>query len=340
MRTFLIPMCIMLSLLVNANPTPPPQVYINELKVNAANDWVIELRMYYMPGNHIDSLRVQSNSGSGTYYGNYCPNILYPNMLNTPLGIDPQGDVVAVTVYNSYYITISTGVRFGNVADPWLFSPLPNETIARTYDGFTWDCSYVMSLDDSPSIGTSNDTAGMCCSMKGKVYDMFGNPVCNHMLSLDYPFVTGPAGEYSTRIFSRIYTWTRIYYFNGWWYRYRDISPISYALRPDSMITRDIHLLDTIVEGISLQEKTKTVMKIFPNPVHDRLNIYLDYDLSKPVFDFSITILDLSGRIITKVKVTSAIGVTSIPIDIVSGTYVARLDGDAKMIETRRFVVQ
>ena len=119
-----------------------------------------------------------------------------------------------------------------------------------------------------------------------------------------------------------------------------DIAQVTYALRPDSVIFRDIHLLDTLLTGMPEKEKTKSAMKIFPNPVHDRLNISLDYDLSKPVFDFSITILDLTGQIIKKVKVASAIGVTSIPIDIVSGTYVARLDGDGKMIETRRFVVQ
>ena len=177
----------------------------------------------------------------------------------------------------------------------------------------------------------------MCCSMRGIVYVKNGQPVCNQWFTLDNPFITGPTGEYTTRVFSRIAHWTHIQVSE---LSYPDISSINYSLRPDSVIYRDIQLLNTIIESTSKPVEPYRVMKIFPNPVRNSLNISLNLDLSQPVFEFTLTIMDLKGRTIEQQKMESAFGMISLPVDLVSGTYIAQLEGDGKIIQNSSFIVQ
>ena len=284
------------------------------------------------PGD-IEWMSVQSNSGSALVISGFL-SVIEPGNLNQSLAIDPDGDVVSITA-SCYGFIISAGVRFGNVPDPWMFAPTIYQSIARPYHKYDY---YTLSLDDSPSLYYNNDTAGMCCTMYGIVYDKNGLPVPNQWLELDNSFITGPSGEYSTRIFSRIYTWNSIYR-NNW--SQVAIEPISYALRPDSVIYRDIHLIDTLYAGVTLiRNQTVHVMKIYPNPATDLLRISLNIDLADPVFEYILYLCDITGKTIRWIKLGSGIGIITIPVDFSSGTYIARLEGDGRMIETSRFVIR
>lgn len=318
------------SLNLPANPYPDPAFYIEQVRVNDGVGWQITLGWvdFFQWNITVDSVYLQFSGGSARITGNYY-SIITQASLSSPLVIDTTGDVIAAIVWSDYGI-YSAGVRFGDVENPWVLSPFPFQSITRPqiYQ------YYYMSLDDSPT--WTYDTTGMCCTVTGTIYDMTGSPVCNEWFMLDYPFVTGPDGVYSTRIYSRIYTWNTI---QKNWHLDIPIDPVEYTLRPDSLIFRDIHLLDTLITDIKDMNKDVPIMKVYFDHTTGKLNVLLSQDLAQPIHQYSITIVDLSGRIVHEKLLDSSIGLVSLTVNLQPGTYVACLKGDGRVINTRKFIL-
>ena len=113
---------------------------------------------YFTPASwDIDSIYIQSKSGQAKMIGEHY-YFISTAMLNTPLFIDPQGDIVAVEVFISAYgpHIISNSVSFGNAEDPAVLAPFPNQSIARPHDWPSYSFSFydpiVLSLDNSPTL--------------------------------------------------------------------------------------------------------------------------------------------------------------------------------------------
>ena len=89
-------------------------------------------------------------------------------------------------------------------------------------------------------------------TLRGIVYDMNGLPVPDQKFNLDYPFTTNEVGYYSTSLFSRIMIRDTICY-EKWPGNFIAVAMtlISYFSFPGQVITRDIHLTDSLLTGIS-----------------------------------------------------------------------------------------
>jgi hypothetical protein len=109
---------------------------------------------------------------------------------------------------------------------------------------------------------------------------------------------------------------------------------------PDSVITRDLHLLDTLLTGITPRpKKTGSLFNVFPNPVTDVITISYATDLTVNSGDLHINIYDMNGKKVLKKALKNHLGVIRIPIGLMTGLYIATLTEEGKIIGATRFIV-
>ena len=322
-------------------------VHINEFMFTGPNSWNIELFFYYCNGVSFDSITVQSNSGTArVVYFNFNQLIYFTDQdLSRPLTINPAGDSISITAHGYWLGNISCGFSFGNVPNPDVVAPLSGQSIERFEHT---NCFYpyypsldIFSLSNNPTIGLPNDTIGTFGTMQGIVFDQEGQPVPNVTFQMDRPFTTDATGHFSTRIYSRIFTWDTICY-QRWPNNFQPvkITPISYTMVPDSSITTYIFLLSPIIVGTPPQpKKTGSDFNIFPNPVTDAITISYASDLAAEYGDLHIDIYDMNGKNVLKKDLENRLGVINIPVDLTNGIYIANLSREGKIVGSARFIV-
>jgi hypothetical protein len=330
-----------------SNPNPFPEVHLNEFMFTGPNSWNIELFFYYCNWGSFDSITVQSNSGTATVINGYFYQLIYftDQDLSRPLTINPAGDSISITAHGYWIGNISCGFSFGNVANPNVVAPLSGQSVERFEHT---NCYYpyypsldVFSLSNYPTMGLPNDTTGTFGTMQGFIFDQAGQPVPNVTFQMDCPFTTDAAGHYSTRIYSRIFTWDTICY-QRWPNNFQPVKivPISYTMVPDSVITRDLFLLSPIIVGTPPQpKKTGSDFNVFPNPVNDVITVSYTSDLTADSGDLNIDIYDMNGKKVLKKDLENRLGVISIPIDLTNGIYIAKLSREGKIVGSARFIV-
>jgi|GEM_PF-3213188 len=333
-----------------SNPNPSPEIHINEFMFTGPNSWIMELRFYYDYGGTFDSITVQSNSGIAYVINGY--DCFTELDLSQPLFINPTGDVIVLTGYSWGCPPTSCELAFGNVSNPDVVAPLSGQSIARfestCYCDFFYPSDYppeIFSISNNPTINpyfyVLNDTTGTLGTMQGIVFDMDGQPVPNQAFKMDYPFTTDATGHFSTRIYSRIFSWDTICY-QRWPNHFSAVklSPISYTMLPDSVITRNIHLLTPLLVGTPPQpKKAGSDFNIFPNPVTNAITISYTSDLTENSGDLHIDIYDMNGKNVLKKNLENRLGVLNIPVDLSNGIYIANLNRERKIIGSARFIV-
>jgi hypothetical protein len=200
----------------------------------------------------------------------------------------------------------------------------------------------VFTLCKYPTMGLPNDTTGCMGTMQGIMYDMHGGVIgSSTLITMDYGFSSSAQGGFSSRIFSRIYSWdTLCYHEANLQYLPGPITPISYTMVPDSVINRDIHFLEPFLVGIKPQPKaTSSALNIFPNPVRDAVTVSYTSELTADPVNLTLEIYDMKGQKMIRKDLESYIGVVTIPIDLISGIYIANLKRDGKITGSERFVV-
>lgn len=75
------------------------------------------------------------------------------------------------------------------------------------------------------------------------------------------------------------------------------------------------------------KESVKIIEKVYPNPIKDRVNITL-----KKEGDYTVTIMDLTGKVIVSEKAKSKDIVIELPEDVKNGSYVLRVLRDADYV--------
>lgn len=335
-------------MMVGANPLVPPNVALSELAFDSDGNWVMEIQCFdggpYMA---IDSIQIESSSGSSTllrinYTSPYI--ILISNdSLNTSLDINPLGDSIQVTYYGFLFPGFVDALVFGNKVTSRIRSPKPGESIAGVPLRFQYEGVY--SIDISPSFGVENDTAGMCATLKGNIYDM------NHeLLNIDnakFWFQSGAGdlysqsdGSYTTKIYSFNNLINRLFYYsssNKW--MWVQIDTLNIVGEPDSIITRDIHLLSSIISDIDEVELgTESIFEINPNPIKD---YSFSYKVSVPVISSEsfIELTNLSGQRVAVYPINESSGSVTLPSDIPGGNYVVRLFVNRKNYATSKIIV-
>ena len=330
-----------------SNPNPPPELHINNFAFTGSSGWRMTVLFVWGNVNYFDSIVIQSNTGRSKVlnyqFDTYGDLYVTDQDISQPLTINPNGDGIILTGYSVYcfpgtYTTCE--VAFGNVPNPMVVAPLTGQSIERFE---STNCIYPH--NESFSINKTqilpNDTTGTFGTVRGIIYDHWGYPVANQKFYMDLPFTTDASGHYSTRVYSTIGTWNSICYEN--WpnhFTSAQVSPLSYSMIPDSLITRNINLLDPLITGIPDNLQTSgSGFKIFPNPVTDAITISYTSDLTADSGDLHIGIYNMNGSKVLNKDLQNHLGVITLPINFSNGIYVAKLTKGGKVIGSTRFIV-
>jgi len=222
----------------------PPQAYITEIQVDSSGSWTIELGFHEMSMLFIDSMRLETSSGSAQilqlnylpgytiYYYDSLALVTNANLSNS-LTIDLSCDYVKLYSYafTGNLVVSVDSVVFGSYPGSFLSQVSPAQSMAEVgfMQGPGWCGSFC--LDNSPTLGLPNDTAGSLSTLFGMVYSIDGNPFTEGSFLFDrgnFFIYIQPDGSFSQRIFACDYYEDTInIYFPPWPY-----TTVSYVIDP------------------------------------------------------------------------------------------------------------
>ncbi|MBN1598936.1 MAG: T9SS type A sorting domain-containing protein [Bacteroidales bacterium] len=321
-----------------ANPLPFPTIEISELFFEAQDEWVLELAYFYYDDPEIpiiDSIFLCSSTDSVKlpefeFEDESGIIILRNDSLDSEFEINRSGDTLRLIFY-VFNDSFEDVLIFGNCDGAVISYPREEQSISR-YLGY-------FDKDKSPSIGEFNDSTGICGTVTGYIYDKYSEPVSNVEFSLDYRFTTSEDGRYSTRGFSKPSEFHHIYhYITPYSTEYVDIENISYIMEPDSVITLDMQLIDTLATGFNPALINNHPVKIYPNPLTHSENLYYEIDLPVRSSKLQLEVLNIDGKILLAKKITSATGVIELP-DI-RGIVLVAVRMDNQLIAVNRIIIK
>jgi hypothetical protein len=285
----LILLCKLSSPELKANPIIlyPPQAFISEVFIPGFSQWTIELEIYipyyWLSGNNIDSIVIQSNSGRSKLLSfpvtGYDLVTINSDSLAGPLTFNPSQDTIRVLTYINPEVI---GYGFEPVYTHQLVFGYANCEIPLLNSGQSI-CTrekqmgnpLYFYLDNSPTMGGLNDTIGATSTIHGKFYDCRDNQITfslnDHSFVLspnveeqtypDYPwwlffplsqFEFDDQGSFTTKVLSRNATINKVENLecNGCYYGTRlmtdlPCTPFSYNLEPGQTQEQNIHLSDS-----------------------------------------------------------------------------------------------
>ena len=332
---------------LSANPIVTPGVALSELKFNDNGKWIMELQYFYTSSNiPIDSIWIKSSSGIAKLkqfqiVGESGILLVENDSLNSSLNINPTCDSIQI-IYSFYgHQQINDPVTYG-YANGMMRSPRVGQSIAATR--VSYNSSY--SLDKSPTIGAINDTIGMCGTINGHIYDKNNQLLTRtdvRFSGLARDFSSNSDGTYSARLFSSNnhinLLWNYILPYAG----QRQgiyITPIDVSIEPDTVITVDIHLLNSVVDGIDeIKMNEQSLIRIFPNPIK---SLSFNYEIVIPVKSSNsyIQVTDITGKSILQFPITENTGKINLPQQTVNGTYAVCLYVNNKNYSTSKMIIK
>lgn len=332
-KVFAIFFTLVIGLCANANPVGLMPIEISELFFDDSGNWKLELRYYNyrLYGIPVDSIFLYSSSHTAQlplyeftdYEGEF---VITADSLDAEFHISRFADVIKVISYSDEYPSEDILV-FGDLPKAIIGFPKEGQSIGRY--------KYDYSKDKSPTIGFPNDTLGMCGTLKGVIYDMEMNPVKNIKCWLDFPFETNSKGEYSTRVLSapRVFRGIDCGPEQSFW-DVLSTEEVAYVMEPDSIIERDIYLLTPLSTDMQV---LNIPISVYPNPIPRNGTLNVDIDLPVNTADIYVEIVDLTGRIVRKKKISHS--ESSIAAPNATGVYIMRTLLDSQPISSIKIVV-
>lgn len=306
--------------MISSGNIATPQTYISEIYIDSIGNWTIELGFYEFWHEEIDSIRIETSSGSSIilFYnliaGSGFPNfdslaVITNTNLKDNLTINPDNDYVKVISY-AWEDDPSDYVAFGNHPNSEINCMQPGESIAYV--------AYVQSIgntanfciDNSPSIGLANDTIGILGDFSGIIYDVDGSvftegwfpmPDCGSMV-----IHINPDGSFSERIFARRYVVDTIrIYFPPWPHTKVDYTTefLDFCLRPDFVFNHDIITTGVITDVPDYWTETEEAVTVFPNPFNDKVSFYFRHGIPEVINEMELIIVDQNGEIVHDQKI-------------------------------------
>ncbi len=323
-------------LIIKANPIALPTIEISELYFNEYGNWKLELGYYEVNQNGfaIDSILLYSTTDTiklpnYEFLGSTGLVVITADSLDLEFQINRLGDTIKVISYTMEQ-PFEDILIFGDLPGASINYPRQGQSISKYWTYYV--------KDNSPTIGLLNDTIGMCGTVKGIVYDKYSLPIESKTFMLDNYFVTSANGEFSTRVYSKPSNFSSIAYKVGQYSTQSvSITEISYIMEPDSVVEINIYLLDSLITGINTINVLKTPISIYPSPILKRGELNIKIDL--PIFTSNIfvEIIDLSGKLINKKKISKQL--SSIIAPDKSGVYIVRTLLDSNVISSKRIIV-
>lgn len=329
---------LMLGINSYSNPIAFPMLDISELYFDDFGNWNLELGCYEV--NQID-LAFDSVFLYSTYDTVKLPTskfnsnagviVITQDSLDSDFIIKRDADAIKVILYLMGE-TFEDELLFGNSSGAVISTPRKGQSISKI-DG------YYFVKDNSPTIGAVNDTLGMCGTVKGVVYDKALKPVPQRIFGLDFNFETTTNGEYTTRVYSRPTRFNRVRYKEDQYsIRYASITEIAYVMEPDSIIERNIYLLDTLTSGINNHYCSEDPVQIAPNPVSGNSHLTVIVDLPVITSNIWLELVSLDGKRIKKEKIRQKNNLIDAPLQ--EGTYTLTILLDNQIISSKKFVVK
>lgn len=250
-----------------------PKLCISEIYIESPDSWLIELGFSYdTAGIKIDSIAIETkawmskvindslfDAGSSGYPFEFLC-VISNNNLERNLEIIRENDFVKVYTYvdgNSYTDSLSFG-QF-----PGSFFPIFKEGYSIALSP-----SWLLSLDNSPSIGEINTDEGMLGTVEGYVYNKNHEPIANTTIGFGSYILTDENGYYTTNILSRIYYTDTIWTSTTETYIFK---PDTIDVQPDSTLQKDLIVISHSLHS-SIFNQTYSpgdLIMNYPNPFKD-----------------------------------------------------------------------
>ena len=276
---------------------PVPITLIEEFLIGDVNPdaWVLELQGYMTMSENLNGWFIVSSSGTSEFkqgISTQQENLLLINndSLMTPLSFSAENGVIA--------IFDSSGdrwdeIRWGDISETYIHSPLPGQSICFAYlPGPMYQIWY---LDNSPTLGYSNDTAGGEGTIQAIVYDANVNPLAGAYINFRpgpaYDYMTGTAGTFE---FTQSASLTPITI------AYNSVIQVDTLIQlyPDSLL----NLVFRLPHVVGVHELQKDVLpreyflgQNYPNPFNPETRIIFDLPESDWV---RLRILGLDGSVV------------------------------------------
>jgi len=300
-KTFTIMLQFIIGLKLIANPIVLPTIEISELFFDNSDNWKLELAYSGDDQNEftIDSIFIFSSTDTAklpnnAYTGANAIFVVTKDSIDADFQIKRQGDTIRVVSYCREQ-PFEDVLIYGNCQGACINYPREGQSLSKYWMYFV--------KDNSPSIGASNDTTGMCGTIKGIIFDKYVTPVSQKKFRIDYPFETSENGAYSTRAYSKPTTLNELNHVIGQYTTQSvSITEIRYSMEPDSVIEIDIYLLDTLSNGFHSTALNNTPIKIYPNPLSEKDKLTVEIDLPVKSSEFWIEINSIDGKLIKKEK--------------------------------------
>lgn len=329
---------------VMSNPIAVPEIHISELFFDDLGNWKIELEYLNIEQNEFtfDSIFISSSTHAAKLpdyklSDNLGFIVITNDSLMSDFKINQQGDTIKVVYYCSWIGKMEDILIYGDCQGASISQPRLGQSLSK----------YVISFikDNSPTIGETNDTIDACGMMTGIIYDKNLNRVSNHEFHLDYnrnnSFISQDNGRYFAKALSKPTTYHWIDHIKepetGISESLR-INEINFVMEPDSVIERDIYLLDDLTTDINSLTYYEHLVKIYPNPIKRDKKLNLEIDLPVLASNIWFEINTLDGRLIEKKRIQSKHMLIDAPTE--SGVYILNVLLDNKVISSKKFVVK
>lgn len=327
------------------NPLPPPKAIISEFKFENDSSWVMEISFQYGAPFYksvLDSIFISSSSGISRIRLSYIEEgahlfVITKDSLESAFTIAYSGDCIKLMTYAHHMsFALVDSVSFGQYPNSMFGILQAGYSITRIND-------YTLCKDKSPTIGSPNDTAGTCGTMKGFIFDINNDLVKSGNLFVDNSVILDGNGGYATAVFSRKFICTKIR--SGLSGSFYNAASLSIEVEPDSVIERDIHLKDFIVEvreNAVIADFELTVIN-YPNPFNSSTNFFVRIPTKIRYKQGVLKIFSISGGNIVSLPIVNGssiqwTGRNSSGDVVSSGTYFYQLLLDNKIYKNGSMV--
>jgi hypothetical protein len=325
-----------------SNPIIGSGICLNELAFDSVGNWKLEIFYFgFADAGKLDSFVYISSSTSWSYLSNfelksgYNYQIITNEDMMSSLNINPKGDSIYL-LFNNWN---NSKMIFGDYPNSGIPCPKVGWSLARLNNLEPWNNKYC--FDTTPSFGFKNDTSGMMGTLKGFVFDKNKKHLTTGKfidINTSFEINIKPDGSYSTRAFSCNYLITQLR--NDNFSSYHSTDTISFFMHPDSVIYRDIYLLDTLVTSIRKPfNNSPEILKIYPNPLDN--NLILHYEIALPIISTRcyLELIGIDGSLVKKILIKSNKGSLELPTNIKSGVYAVQLILNGKIYYSKKVTI-
>lgn len=295
---------------VAGNPVLLPQAYISELFFDNNEKWILEISFFYSKNynpNDFDSICVKSSNGQSrikldNIETNVSLFVITSDSLFRPMEINSNGDRISIISYLKRYNEIlKDSLVYGNYLDSSIDYVPDSYSICRfNYREF---CK-----DNSPTIGSPNDTLGTYGMLLGRIYNKNNELVTKGNFEFDghNKIVFAEDGSFSTKVFSRKLK-IKLMWNNHAPGQFSSlkITPMEMNIIPDSLHYQDIHILSDYIVSVKDREPIQNhELKIvnYPNPFNSSTNFYVKIPNELQNQEGKINIYDINGRKVLTIR--------------------------------------